>query len=57
MSKSFVKIEHLVYFNKLKKYIKICDQGTQLLEVQSKKKYCLCNYYMFFLFQPVINIY
>ena len=37
--KTFVKTANLAYFSRLKKYSKVWNYGTQLLEVQSKKKY------------------
>ena len=46
--KTFVKTVDLAYFSRLKKYSKVWDHGTQLLEVQSKKKYWLCDNCMFF---------
>lgn len=41
--KTFVKTADLAYFSWLKKHSKVWDYGTQLLEVQSKKKYWSCN--------------
>lgn len=45
--KTFVKTADLAHFSRLKKHSKVWDHGTQLLEVQSKKKYWLCNHCMF----------
>lgn len=41
--KTFVKTADLAYFGRLRKHSKVWDHGTQLLEVQRKKKYWLCN--------------
>lgn len=38
-SKTFIKTEDLAYISKIKKHSKVWDHDTQLLEVQSKKKY------------------
>lgn len=46
--KTFVKTADLAYFSRLKKQSKVWSHGTQLLEVQSKKKYWLYDYCMFF---------
>ncbi len=53
--KIFVKTEDLAYFNKIKKYSKVWDHGTQLLEVQSKTKYWLYNYCMLAYIHPASN--
>lgn len=47
--KTFMKIADLAYFSKLKKHSKVWDHETQLLKVQFKKKYWLCNNCIFML--------
>lgn len=46
--KTFVKTADLAYFSRLKKHSKVWDNGTQLIEVQSRKKYWMCNNYKLF---------